>query len=406
MRICILSAYENSMRNGSGASVRIINLAKGLVKNGNEVTVILPNYHSSTELVGNISVHKLSGFLPESLFTVMGKIGKIEKPSALYFFDFFFAFRASSLVQNADIIQIEQPALSLLLAPLLKRSLRKPIAIDCHDVFQALRVKHTSLVRRILETFLEKIAFRNADLLLTVSEKERELLVSFGYSKQKIIVVPNGVATEEFSRTSDLQETRRKYGLGDERIVVFVGNLAYVPNWEAVNLVSSVIAPKVREEVKDVKFLVVGKNIGNMALPGVTFTGFVDNLADLLAASDVGIAPLLQGSGTRLKILEYFSSGLPVVSTSVGAEGLPTKNGENIFIADDPEDFSKQIIQLLKHPELSVTLGKAGKALAANYDWGLITEKLNSEFHTFLWKQQSSSGYAKSAPSPLNCMGT
>jgi glycosyltransferase involved in cell wall biosynthesis len=233
---------------------------------------------------------------------------------------------------------------------------------------------------------LEKIAFRNADLLLTVSEKEKELLISLGFPTQKIIVVPNGVNTEFFSRPSDLQEIRRRYGLDGSRIVVFVGNLAYMPNREAVKLISSIIAPKVREKVKAVKFLVIGKKRDEMNLPGITFTGFVDNIADLLAASDVGIAPLLQGSGTRLKILEYFSSGIPVVSTSVGAEGLVTENRQNIFIDDNLENFAEHIIQLLKDKALSSTMGEAGRAVAATYDWKKITRELEEDYLYFISK--------------------
>ncbi len=385
MRISILSAYEDSMQNDSGASVRIINLAKGLAATGNKVNVILPKFHTSTEYVDKISVYGLNGFLPKSLLKIIGKIGKIEKPSALYFFDFLFAFRASRLVQNVDIVQIEQPALSILLTPFM-RTMKKPVAIDCHDVFQALRVKHTSLVRRILETFLEKIAYRNADLILTVSEKEKKLLVSLGFSTQKIIVVPNGVNTELFSRHSDLQETRRQYGLDGSQTVVFVGNLAYEPNREAIKLISSVIAPKVREKVKTVKFIVVGKKRTEINLPGIAFTGFVPNIADLLAASNVGIAPLLQGSGTRLKILEYFSSGIPVVSTSVGAEGLSIKNGKNIFIDNNFENFAEHIVQLLKDKTLSSNIGEAGRAIAANYDWKKITSQLEEEYLQFTSK--------------------
>jgi glycosyltransferase involved in cell wall biosynthesis len=394
MRICILSAYEDSMQKDTGASVRIYNLAKGLASTGNKVNVVLPKYRASSEFVDKISVYGLNGFCPSGVLKVIGKVGKIAKPSALYFFDFLFALRASRYVQKADIVQIEQPALSILLTAFIQRTLKKPVAIDCHDVFQALRVKHTGLVRRVLETFLEKIAYKNANLLLTVSGKEKELLVSMGFSRSKIVVVPNGVNTENFKRSGYSQEIRKKYRLDGSRIVVFVGNLEYLPNREAIELISSMIAPKVREEVQDVKFLVVGKIRGEMQLPGITFTGFVDNVADLLAVSDVGIAPLLQGSGTRLKILEYFSSGVPVVSTSVGAEGLRIENGHNIFIHDNLENFAAQIIILLKDKELSLAVGDAGRAVAANYDWNKITEKLETDFRSFLSEYRASADCA------------
>jgi glycosyltransferase involved in cell wall biosynthesis len=386
MKICILSAYEDSMQKDTGASVRIYNLAKGLAENGNHVQVILPKYHSNSKTIDGIPVYGLNGVCPSNLLRVLGKAGKIAKPSALYFLDLFFAFRASNLAKDADIIQIEQPALSIILTPLIQKTIKKPVAIDCHDVFQALRVKHTGFLRRFMETFLERVAYRNADLLLTVSEKEKNLLASMGYAKGKIVVVPNGVNTQDFKRQSNTEETRRKYGLDRSRIVVFVGNLQYLPNREAIELISSKIAPSVKGEIQEAKFLIIGKNRGNIGLPNVTFTGFVESVAELLAASDVGIAPLLQGSGTRLKILEYLSSGLPVVSTVIGAEGLEVENGGGIFIDDDLNGFTLKIIRLLKDKKLASSVGEAGRTAAEKYDWRKITQKLDSDLRLFLAK--------------------
>jgi hypothetical protein len=121
MRICILRLYKDSMQNLTGASVRIINLAKGLAATGNNVNVVLPKHHASTEFVDKTLVHELSGLCPNSILKVIGKIGRIAKPSALYFFDFLLAFRASRLVQKADIVQIEQPALSILPTPFIQK---------------------------------------------------------------------------------------------------------------------------------------------------------------------------------------------------------------------------------------------------------------------------------------------
>jgi glycosyltransferase involved in cell wall biosynthesis len=161
--------------------------------------------------------------------------------------------------------------------------------------------------------------------------------------------------------------------------------LDYPPNREAVNLLSSKIATRVLDQVKNVKFLVVGKTRDKLQLPGLTFTGFVDNVSDILCISDVAVAPLFQGSGTRLKILEYFSCGLPVVSTSVGAEGIDCKDGVNIFIEDDLERFASRIIELLGNKKLSSNIGKAGRELATTtYDWRNIAKELESYLHKVL----------------------
>lgn len=393
MNVCILSAFEDSMNYDSGYSVRIINVAKGLIAKGNSVSVIMPKYNVSKRSVDNIPVYEMNGSVPKSLLKLVGKIGNIAKPSALYFFDPLFVFRAASMVRKADIVQIEQPILCLFLSKFIQKTLKKPVAIDCHDVFQGLRLKHNSFTRKVIETFLEKTDLQSADLLITVSPKEKEILLSMKFPREKIIVAPNGVDTQSFSTLvmkSNLANTKKRYGLGNSKIVVFMGNLTYVPNLQALNLISSAIAPKVRKEISDVKFVVIGKKRETINLPNLIFTGYVDNVADLLAVSDVGIVPLLEGAGTRLKILEYLSSGLPVVSTSVGAEGLQVKNGCNIIIEDDIEVFANQIVQLLKNGSLRSSMSKAGKVAAANYDWKKITDKLDSDYRVFLSKYQAS----------------
>lgn len=375
------------MQKDTGASVRIYNLAKGLAATGNNVKVVIPKYKATCEFVEGVTVHGLNGLCPKAMLEVLKKFLDVGRPTALYFYDLLFAFRVSRLVREADIVQIEHQPSGGLLVPFIKKVLKRPVVVDCHDVFQALRVEHTSTFRRMLETFLEKLAYKNADLLLTVSENEKECLISAGFQKCNIEVVPNGVDTTAFEKSPEQTETRKKYGLEDFRIIVFVGNLGYLPNREAIQVLSSVIAPRVLDEIKDVKFLVVGKLQGKIEAPRLIFTGFVDNVSDILSISDVAVAPLFQGSGTRLKILEYFSCGLPVVSTSIGAEGLNVKDGVNIFIEDNLESFALRIIELLKNKNLSITVGNAARVLATTtYDWKIITKELEIDLFSLLSK--------------------
>jgi len=113
----------------------------------------------------------------------------------------------------------------------------------------------------------------------------------------------------------------------------------------------------------------------------VIFTGVVEDVAEFLGASDIAIAPLLQGSGTRLKVLEYFSCGLAVVSTSIGAGGLDVENGVNILIEDNIDRFAIKIIDLLMNKKLRVRLGVAARELVMNeYDWGIIGKKLDTVY--------------------------
>jgi glycosyltransferase involved in cell wall biosynthesis len=367
------------MQKDTGASVRIYNLSKGLSALGHEVKVIIPTTDTSSKIVDGVEVHGLKGLAPIALLKVLKRFLNVLRPTALYFYDILFILRVSKLVREDDIVQIEQPFSGGLLIPVIKNILRKKVTVDCHDVFQALTVKHTTILRKMLETFLEKLAYKNSDMLFTVSEIEKKRLVSFGVQDTSIEVISNGVDTSSFDFSSKHTGARKRYGLEGYRIVVFVGNLKYIPNREAIQVLSSVIAPKVLAKIRNVKFLVVGKLQNETKLPDLVYTGFVDNVSNVLNICDVAVAPLFQGSGTRLKILEYFSCGLPVVSTSMGAEGLDVKDGVNIFIEDDLEGFALRIIELLKNRNLSKAMGESARVLVTtSYDWNHITRRLDN----------------------------
>lgn len=381
------------MRRDTAGSVRIFNLARGLASAGNVVKVIIPRDKAATEFVDGVTVHSFRGLIPRTMLEVLRKIVNIGRPTSIYAYDFLFVFRVSRLIRETDLVQIEQQSSGGLLIPFIKKILKRPVVVDCHDVFQALRLHHTSMLRRMFETFLERLAYKNADLLLVVSETEKRRLITAGFKKCQIEVIPNGVDTKAFTKSSMQIETRKKYGLENSRTVTFMGNLEYSPNREAVNVLSSVIAPRVLNEIQDAQFLVIGRRRDQTKVPGLIFTGFVDDVSALLSITDVGVAPLLHGSGTRLKVLEYLSCGLPVVSTSVGAEGLDIENGANIFIEDDFDSFALRVVELLRNKDLSSSVGKAARALVSSaYDWSHITQKLEIALNHLLSQNDESLG--------------
>lgn len=365
------------MQEDAGYSVRTFNLAKGLAESGNIVNVVLPKDRFAHEVVGGVSVYGFKGVIPRAMLEVLSKIMGISRPTSIYFYDFLFAFRIGRLIREVDVVQLEQQAPGGLLIPFIRTVLKRPVVLDCHDVFQTSRLQHAGMLRKILENFFEKLAYNSADLILTVSENEKKRLVSTGFGKRRIEVVPNGVDTKLFTVYGEQAEIRKKYGLEGFRTVIFVGNLEYWPNREAAQTLSSLIAPRILDSVKNSKFVVVGKSREKMKLPRLVFTGFVSDLPEILNASDVAVAPLFHGTGTRLKILEYFSCGLPVVSTSIGAEGLDVKDGVNIFIEDDMQNFALRVVELLKNANLASGMGKAGRKLVTStYDWKYITYHL------------------------------
>lgn len=385
MRICILSAFEDLMLRDTGSAVRIYNMGKRLANNGHEVHVVIPSCQNWTRYVDGISVHGISGFLPSVCLRFLGKLLGIMKYTSLLLYDFLFVSRGIRIVLSCDLVQIEQPAISGLL-PFLAKVFGKPLVADCHDAFQALRIGHTGTVRMLLETFLERISYELADTVLAVSQKEKIMLSSYGVTQDKIVVIPNGVDTDQFKPLSDMTRVSEHYESKVDSTVVFVGNMEYLPNQEAVSLIATSIAPKVFEKIGNVRFLIVGRGSAKLNLPSqhnLIFAGTVGNISETLATSDVAIAPLLHGSGTRLKILEYFACGLPVVSTSAGVEGLDVDDGLNVLIEDDMNKFAERVVELLENRSAARKLAANARNVASEkYDWKTIIERTEKIYET------------------------
>ena len=189
-----------------------------------------------------------------------------------------------------------------------------------------------------------------------------------------VTVIPNGVATGEYLPPGEAKHGR----------LIYNGALSYGPNREAVLWFVEAILPKITENVPDVHLVVTGRadaappELRNH--PQVTLTGFVADLKPVLAEAQVCVTPLRSGGGTRLKILEAWAAGIPVVATTVGAAGLEgSRDGEHLLLADTPERFAEQTIRLLQDAPLRQKLTCNARALVEeHYDWDAIAEKLET----------------------------
>jgi glycosyltransferase involved in cell wall biosynthesis len=154
----------------------------------------------------------------------------------------------------------------------------------------------------------------------------------------------------------------------DEEAIVFSGNMEYHPNRAAVRFFRQQVWPLLRDRWPGLAWRLVGKNPESVRRftegdPRIQVTGAVEDAVAELARSRVAVVPLLAGSGTRLKILEAWAAGLPVVSTSIGAEGLGAHPGEHLLIADTPAEFAEAVSRLLACIQLRSKLAAGGRLL-------------------------------------------
>lgn len=217
------------------------------------------------------------------------------------------------------------------------------------------------LIPRLLDRAkrFEVRAIRESSRTFVTSEVDRRaILAECPDAWDKVKVLPNCVDVSRMPPLPDPVGSRN---------VVFVGDFNYVPNREAATFVSRELAP----ELPDARFLLVGANPPREAVgPNVEALGRVPDLLGILRDAAVCIAPLQQGSGTRIKILTYLAAARAVVATAKACEGLDVRDGRDLLIRDGKEEFGQAVRQLLDEPETRRGLGAAGRTLVESaFDW-------------------------------------
>ncbi len=239
-----------------------------------------------------------------------------------------------------------------------------------------IKEKMLSSLKSFLMQGWEATYAQKFDCNLVVSKQERDILLNENHAL-RIEVIENGVDTNSLQ---PLPEDPRS------KTLLFVGTMSYPPNADAMLYFCQKTLPLIRKKIPDVNLLIVGQNppqeIHKLAAEGnILVTGEVSDLKPYYEQAQVVIVPLRAGGGTRLKILEAMAFGRPVVSTKLGCEGLCLKNDEHILIADDPPEFSKYVIQLLKNVETRSRLANnARQLIEAKYDWRMVGRKLASVY--------------------------
>jgi len=166
--------------------------------------------------------------------------------------------------------------------------------------------------------------------------------------------------------------------------IVFAGNLEYQPNISAIRFFLTEIWPALRERFPNLTWRILGKNPEAVAAmvrsdARIQLIGPIPDAIAALAESRVAVVPLLAGSGTRIKILEAWAAATPVVSTTLGAEGLAATRGEHLLIADNPRDFAEAVATLLTSSDQYHRIGQAGRHLyEALYTWPAAWRTLNA----------------------------
>ncbi len=257
-------------------------------------------------------------------------------------------------------------------------SLSIPTVLFQHNVEAMIWKRHYEVQKNLLKrAYLydqwrktvnyEQAECRRFDQVIAVSREDAKTMRR-EYGVEHIADVPTGVDTTYFRPRSE--------GIPKPHSLVFTGSMDWLPNEDAMQYFIREIMPLIRQNIPDLTLTVVGRNPYPSLVelsqkdPSVIVTGRVDDVRPYIDDSAVYIVPIRVGGGTRLKIYEAMAMGKPVVSTTVGAEGLPVRHGADLLLADTPEAFAKAVIKVVSDESFSRILGgQAAEVVASQFAW-------------------------------------
>ena len=286
------------------------------------------------------------------------------------------------LAPTADLVHVSRlQTVSSVETLLTRRPQQQRVVLDLDDIESIRRrrqLQHTSLrwpqravacfdlwrlslyQRRMLDWF---------DRVLVCSHVDQAY-----FGSRAVMVVPNGTHVPPDLLLDE----------SDGKTLLYVGSFSYWPNLDGLWFFLREIFPRIQQDVPEVRLLIVGRNPSPEVLAlhdgkSICVAGNVPSVEAYYRQATLAIVPLRVGAGTRLKILEAFALGCPVVSTAVGCEGLETVSGQHIAVADDPPAFAQACIALMRHPQRRQSLVAHARALVQqHYTWEAIQERVAS----------------------------
>lgn len=290
----------------------------------------------------------------------------------------------SAALRREIVARTARDRFDLLVCDFLMPSVNVPPGLRCptvlfqHNVEAMIWKRHYEVQRNPIKKLylygqwrkavrFERDACRRFDQVVAVSREDRETMRR-EYGVETVADVPTGVDTAYF----------RPSGAGgrDPHNLVFTGSMDWLPNDDAVRYFVKEVLPLVRQSVPDVTLTVVGRNPYPALLelsgrdPSVIVTGRVDDVRPFMERAAAYVVPIRIGGGTRLKIYEAMAMEKPVVSTTVGAEGLPVRDGRELLLADTPGAFAEAVVRVLRDEDFTRELaGRAAGLVRERFGW-------------------------------------
>lgn len=385
----------------SGGHVRLYNILKGLSKN-HEITLICEKRDYQTE----DNIMSVKKFCKEIITVERKKQWSIRNiaNTAVSFYPFLLIGHSSKLMtekireavskEKFDLIHVE----TFYVMQNLPKNLfgKLPVVLTEHNIEYMVYKRFLDTMPVFMKPFLyldilkikywENYFWRKATKLIAVSEDEKKLM-----KRRDTEIVENGVDTSEFKVSSAGWRTKFK----QTKTVLFIGDFKWVQNRDSIEWILKDIWPQINSELRtrnlelNLKLWVVGRNIPEYIKKMTTDESVVFDenapreTSEIFKKADILIAPIRVGGGTSFKILEAMASGVPVVTTNLGIEGIKAKDTEEVLISDDTQGIIDNIIGLLGNEKIyDRIVNNARRLIEEEYDWKQIVGKLEKVYES------------------------
>lgn len=375
-----------------GAAVRTVESARALARAGTKVGIVTDDRSQWFEVTpDSIESRKYPAWT--RLLSMPGPVTKLlhfskDIPYSNSFLylpltdgSFFWRTLAAARAVHAGILQAEFPAYA---EPCIKArdTLDCKVVLVEHNVeYERIKAQVEELTDRQYETLkaLEIDLCNRSDAVVCVSDNDRQKLGEDGVHPQLLHTVAHGVNLAEFDLPAT-PDVRARFNIPeDSPLLVYHGTYSYPPNREALQIFAETLLPGLEEKGLSCHLLAVGRNPPSSSPhPRIHLTGSVDQVAPWLKAADMSVIPLVDGGGTRMKIIDCFAATLPVISTSKGIEGIPVEAGKQALVIDDWDEMMAAVLDLSEQPGKARQLAQAGRALADSLDWNAAAKKYQS----------------------------
>ncbi len=376
-----------------GGPIAMYHLAKALLSCGYAIDVLAistPKFASNENIISKYTskTYNIENIYINTNITVLGALSAFlhSKPYHLTRF-------CDERFRNKLIIKLKQKNYScvifetLYMAPYLK-DVRKFSKASCmlrshnieHKIWERISLNEKNPFKKKYLKYLSSLLLKyelkvipEFDSIACISETDKQYYLSM-IPDSKIDVIPFGIDQEEHTSI-------KPGGTG----FYYVGSMDWLPNIEGIKWFFEKVIPELEKKTTDIRISLVGRNMPDWVYrhksPLVEVIGEVENIFDFISHKSVLLVPLISGSGIRIKIIEAMLMEKAVISTSTGAEGLLLTNGENVIIADKPDEFANAIFYLHSNPLLAKSIGiKAKKFVSEKHNYQTVINNFEKLF--------------------------